>query len=97
MPYNDGETPNNDIIDNWLKICNKAICNNENILIHCYSGLGRAPLLLALKFIEDGINFIDTIELIREKRKGALNKIQLDFIRNYSYNKKKCKCDCNIQ
>ena len=92
-PYADGTTPDKSVIENWLKVCEIAKDNEENILIHCYSGLGRAPLLVAIKFIKSGKNYVETVELIRSKRKGSFNRNQLQYLQNYSKQfTNKCLC-----
>lgn len=52
--------------------------NNDapRIGVHCVAGLGRAPLLVALALVHRGCERINAIELIREKRPGAINMIQ---------------------
>ena len=55
--------------------------------IHCMSGLGRAPLLVAIFLIEDGMEASDAIQLIESKRHGALSNIQRRWLYNY---KKTC-------
>jgi protein tyrosine phosphatase type 4A len=82
IPFPDGTTPDTIIVEKWLEI----IANNkENLLaIHCLSGLGRAPVLVGISLIELGMDKLETIEFIREKRHGALNIRQLKFIMNYN-------------
>lgn len=50
------------------------------IAVHCVAGLGRAPLLVAVAFIEYGMTPLDTIDLIRSKRRGSLNSKQIRFL-----------------
>lgn len=79
MFIEDGLYPNDIDITNFFNICSK----HQNIAIHCKSGLGRAPLLVALHYIivEKKSN-IETISFIRDKIKGAFNTKQLNFINN---------------
>ena len=51
--------------------------------MHCVAGLGRAPLLVALALIHKGCPKIDAIDLIRQKRPGALNMIQANYLIQY--------------
>ncbi|KAI6243886.1 hypothetical protein M3Y99_00055200 [Aphelenchoides fujianensis] len=53
------------------------------IAVHCVSGLGRSPLLVAIALMEAGMKFDDAIFLIRSQRRGALNEKQLEFLRSY--------------
>ena len=43
--------------------------------VHCVAGLGRAPLMVALALVHRGCERINAINLIREKRPGAINMI----------------------
>ena len=79
MFIEDGLYPNDIDITNFFNICSKY----QNIAIHCKSGLGRAPLLVALYYIiVEKKSVIETISMIRDKIKGAFNTKQLYFINN---------------
>ncbi|KAJ8923965.1 hypothetical protein NQ315_006741 [Exocentrus adspersus] len=72
----------------------------NGIVIHCVAGLGRAPLLVAIALIELGYAYEDAVEMIRAKRRGAINLKQLNFLANYkpkSRLKATKKTSCNIQ
>ncbi|CEF68908.1 PRL-1 [Strongyloides ratti] len=63
-------------------------CKNEGklpacIAIHCVAGLGRAPVLVAIALMEAGVGYEETILTIRQKRRGAFNQRQLDFLKSY--------------
>lgn len=52
-------------------------------------GLGRAPVLVAIALIEEGMPALDAVAYIRERRKGAINNKQLKFIESYKPRSKK--------
>jgi protein tyrosine phosphatase type IVA len=74
------------------------VSNEKRIGVHCVAGLGRAPLLVALALVNKGCPPINTIDLIRKNRKGALNVIQANYILEYkpAKSKKTTGCACNI-
>jgi protein tyrosine phosphatase type 4A len=60
------------------------------IAVHCIAGLGRyipfyirAPVLVAIALIEIGMDKHAAIQLIRHKRKGALNMKQMENLLSY--------------
>ena len=77
--YEDGTIPSQEIIDNWIEL----IKLKEPILVHCKAGLGRAPFLATLGLIENNVDPYDAIDIIRNVRPKALNKIQLDYLIKY--------------
>jgi protein tyrosine phosphatase type 4A len=86
MFIEDGLYPNDTDITNFFNICSKY----QNIAIHCKSGLGRAPLLVAIhQIIIEKKSTIEIISFIRDKIKGAFNTKQLNFINNDIHKKKK--------
>ena len=57
-------------------------------LVHIFclfyaSGLGRAPVLVAIGMIETGMRPLDVIEYIRARRKHAINHKQMGFLEKY--------------
>ena len=67
--------------------------------VHCVTGLGRAPVLVAVALIELGMKYEDAVEMIRKKRRGAINSRQLEFLAKYKRKKVfiKGKGKCHIQ
>jgi len=100
--FDDGSPPPNEIIANWIKLLKKRFRDDPGscVAIHCVAGLGRAPVLVALALMEGGMKYEDAVDLIRQKRKGALNAKQLNFLQNYhakSRLKEKKVVKCSIQ
>lgn len=52
-------------------------------LIFFFFQFKRAPVLVALALIELGMKYEDAIEEIRQKRRGAINKKQLEYLATY--------------
>nr|CAI5820326.1 unnamed protein product [Callosobruchus analis]CAI5821064.1 unnamed protein product [Callosobruchus analis] len=59
----------------FFEIVRKQYESNPDscIAVHCVSGLGRAPVMIATALIELGIPY----------RRGAINAKQLDFLSKY--------------
>ncbi|OXB51126.1 UNVERIFIED_CONTAM: hypothetical protein H355_003236 [Colinus virginianus] len=78
--FPDGEPPPEEVIDEWLTLCNSVASQPgaEAIAVHCVAGLGRAPVLVAVALIEKGMDPMDAIMFIRERRKGKLRTKKTD-------------------
>jgi len=85
--FDDGSPPPESIINSWHDLVKSRfiLSNSEDtcVAVHCKAGLGRAPALVAISLIEMGLPYDEAIELIREKRKGAFNAKQIQFLKNY--------------
>ena len=83
--FPDGQTPPAEIRDTWFQLLRESFAQNPNtcVAIHCVAGLGRAPVMVALALIELGMSYEEAVELIRSKRKGAINMKQLEFLAKY--------------
>ncbi|KAL8605973.1 Protein tyrosine phosphatase type IVA 2 [Nucella lapillus] len=83
--FDDGSPPPNEVVNNWfnlLKTCFKeepGCC----VAVHCVAGLGRAPVLVAIALMEAGMKYEDAVEIIRQKRRGAINSKQLSYLQHY--------------
>jgi protein tyrosine phosphatase type 4A len=101
LSFPDGSPPTPDIIEKWLMLLNKEFSTNPDMCVgvHCVTGLGRAPVLVAVALIELGMKYEDAVELIRKKRRGAINSRQLEFLAKYKRRKYflKGKNKCQIQ
>ncbi|GAN08771.1 dual specificity protein phosphatase CDC14B [Mucor ambiguus] len=106
--FADGEAPPALIVDAWLQLIEARFNNQAQeaqeeekkpgeklpcIATHCVAGLGRAPVLVAIALIEDGMPALDAVSYIRERRRGAINKKQLKYIESY---KPRSKSRCII-
>ena len=67
LPFEDGTSPPQLIIDEWLKILKKYYSESTDncVAIHCVTGLGRAPVLVTIALMELGLKFEESVELIR--------------------------------
>ena len=87
MPIADLKSPDHKFMDKWQTT--KVLLKNDliegmNIVLHCMGGKGRSGTIAAILLIEFGEKHEDAIEIVREKRKGAIEtKEQEDFILSY--------------
>ncbi|GIX77757.1 protein tyrosine phosphatase type IVA 3 [Caerostris extrusa] len=84
-PFDDGFPPPAKIVDDWFELLRNRFKDDPNscVAVHCVAGLGRAPVLVALALIELGMKYEDAVELIRQKRRGAINAKQLQYLEKY--------------
>ncbi|GFU46061.1 protein tyrosine phosphatase type IVA 1 [Nephila pilipes] len=84
-PFDDGFPPPAKIVDDWFDLLRNRFKEDPNscVAVHCVAGLGRAPVLVALALIELGMKYEDAVELIRQKRRGAINAKQLQYLEKY--------------
>jgi protein tyrosine phosphatase type 4A len=95
MPFNDGDPPPDDVVNRWMELVEYEFVKGTEkprtaIAVHCVAGLGRAPALVAIALIESGMDSYDAIELIRKKRRGAINNRQLKYLESYKRKHKDC-------
>lgn len=85
LSFPDGKPPPDSIIEEWFKVLRNTFTDNKDacVAVHCVSGLGRAPVLVAIALIELGLKYEEAVELIRSKRRGAINTKQLEFLEKY--------------
>jgi len=97
MAFKDGDPPPNELVDKWLDLVEQEFANNDKatIAVHCVAGLGRAPCLVAIALIEDGMEPHEAIQLIRKRRRGAINSKQLKYLESYK-RRKVSGCGCTI-
>tara|TARA_B100000029_G_scaffold443313_1_gene462302 strand:- start:213 stop:740 length:528 start_codon:yes stop_codon:yes gene_type:complete len=87
MPIVDLKAPDHIFMDKWQvtkTLLKNDLAEGKNIVIHCMGGKGRSGTIAAILLIEFGENNKKAIELVRQKRKGAIEtKEQEDFILSY--------------
>lgn len=91
----DGQVPNKEHIAVWRSLVDKSGTKDPNcgqcstVTVHCVSGIGRAPVFVAISLVDYGLDPFDAIEYIRKQRPGALNKAQVRFIMDQKYKRRK--------
>ncbi|KAI1315690.1 Protein tyrosine phosphatase type IVA 1 [Mortierella claussenii] len=92
MKFEDGTAPNKDIIARWLELNDEIFFESPTpdrcIAVHCVSGIGRAPVMVAISLVERGMDPLDAIVYIRKVRRGSLNRVQITFLDGYKKRKK---------
>ena len=87
LPISDLSAPDSEFKYQWQTkkvLLKKELIAGKNILLHCWGGKGRAGTVAAILLIEFGENKNEAINIVRAKRKGAIeSKTQEDFILSY--------------
>ncbi|XP_046384198.1 PRL-1 phosphatase [Ischnura elegans] len=85
LAFEDGTSPPAEVVEEWFELLKRRFRESADscVAVHCVAGLGRAPVLVALALVELGMKYEDAVELIREKRRGAINAKQLSFLEKY--------------
>lgn len=89
MFYEDGQSPPPEVILRWLDVVSRtfdspgAKDSKPCIAVHCVAGLGRAPVLVAIALVEYGLDAGSAVSFIRERRRGAINTVQLSYLQGY--------------
>eukprot|EP00456_Euglypha_rotunda_P076925 TRINITY_DN7232_c0_g1_i2.p1 TRINITY_DN7232_c0_g1~~TRINITY_DN7232_c0_g1_i2.p1 ORF type:complete len:167 (+),score=11.55 TRINITY_DN7232_c0_g1_i2:131-631(+) len=97
MPFKDGDFPPDAVIDKWLELLDQEFKGKETaVAVHCVAGLGRAPALVAIAMIEDGMEPYQAITFIRKRRRGAINAKQLKYLESYKRRTMPAGCTCQI-
>lgn len=66
LSFPDGSPPTQEIVDKWLNLLKtEFLANPETCVgVHCVTGLGRAPVLVAVALIELGMKYEDAVEMV---------------------------------
>ena len=87
LPISDLSAPDSEFKYQWQTkkvLLKKELTAGKNILLHCWGGKGRAGTVAAILLIEFGANKNEAINIVRAKRKGAIeSKAQEEFVLNY--------------
>jgi protein tyrosine phosphatase type 4A len=85
LQFDDGTPPPPEIVDAWFSLLRAQFKSDpeSRVAVHCVAGLGRAPVMVALALIELGLKYEDAVEMIRQKRRGAINAKQLAYLSSY--------------
>jgi protein tyrosine phosphatase type 4A len=102
LPYQDGTAPSPAVVNEWVEFLHDKLVALPSdspgggggdggpvcVAIHCVAGLGRAPVLVAVALLEYGMKSLEVVELIRARRRGAINQTQLDYLTSYKSKKR---------
>jgi len=96
--FPDGKAPSSHVMNEWRSILEKVFHSKNNnpegeppaIAVHCVAGLGRAPVMVALALIEEGMDNAEAIKQIRNQITGSFNQNQIRFLMAYHPTKKGC-------
>lgn len=95
--FPDGDPPPASVIENFLAVYDKVVSNQTAFAVQCVAGLGRAPVLASIALLErEGMEPMEVIRFIRQKRKGAINARQVRFIEDYKCQHGKKQCNCSL-
>ena len=87
LPIVDLKAPDHKFLDKWHTIkplLKNNLIHGKNIVLHCMGGKGRSGIIAAILLIEFGDSNKEVINIVRKKRKGAIEtNEQEDFILLY--------------
>jgi len=69
MSFPDGSPPSQEIVDRWLNVVKTEFLENPEtcVGVHCVTGLGRAPVLVAIALMELGMKYDEAVDAIRNR------------------------------
>jgi len=86
FPIKDGNIPKvgYEIFDVFISYLLDLLIYEENLIVHCMGGLGRAGTIATCILIKAGLNSKEALNRVRTTRKGAVeNSDQEKFIEEY--------------
>ncbi|KAH3760888.1 dual specificity protein phosphatase CDC14B [Pelomyxa schiedti] len=93
--FPNGCNPPAEVLGKWMELVTSIFNHGEpsqTIAVHCVTGLGRAPTLVAVALIENGLAPDEAISFVRARRPGAINNKQLQFLLSYKRHFIKSRC-----
>lgn len=85
--FKDGLSPPQNILRQWLQLVHHQDSSSSKmstIAVHCVAGIGRAPLLVAIALIDSGSPLENAVALIRQRKRGAFDPRQFQFLSQYA-------------
>lgn len=80
LPFKDGTTPTQDIVDESCKIFSSIRASNQNIAVHCKAGFGRTGTIIGVWLaLYYGISPKDGVCWMRIARPGMVNGVQAKY------------------
>eukprot|EP00186_Timspurckia_oligopyrenoides_P003870 CAMPEP_0182446100 /NCGR_PEP_ID=MMETSP1172-20130603/3986_1 /TAXON_ID=708627 /ORGANISM="Timspurckia oligopyrenoides, Strain CCMP3278" /LENGTH=251 /DNA_ID=CAMNT_0024641981 /DNA_START=249 /DNA_END=1001 /DNA_ORIENTATION=- len=81
------EGPSERVVREWMRLLHDIYYSGKSeqrVGIHCLSGLGRGPMLVALGIIVfERLSAFESVGIIRGKRRGAINSKQFVYLEKY--------------
>jgi atypical dual specificity phosphatase len=85
VPVPDMTAPTQEELDRCVSAINKAKASGMGVAVHCGAGAGRTGVVLAVYFVQQGLDAEDAIEKIRRLRPGSIEtEDQLDAVREFA-------------
>ena len=79
-PIEDGPIPPPEILDAVASFIDVCLEVGNAVFVHCQSGINRSALVVARILMKRGMSAQDAIDLVRERRKGALSDGYADWL-----------------
>ena len=102
LPFEDGIDPPQNVLTEFDCIIKSILIDKKStddtlINLHCNTGLGRAPAMLAYLLLKyEKIDRFEVIKKIRNIRKDALTQKQLEWVQTYKIINDDIICRCVI-
>ena len=68
LPVEDDEAPTFEQLQEGTNFIETAVSQGAKIYVHCASGIGRSPTLVAAHFISEGMTLCQALDKIRQSR-----------------------------